>query len=735
MGRRAAFLLISIFWLLTPAFGSTFTESKANSDLTTVQTCNSVSTQGTFAPQVMTTGTATTGSWAFSQTHGTTRNFEFYSPAGVPNSTSWASGTYTVKLNVTVAASSSNMTWQDTCIIRVNSSGTAQATVGSLTAQSISLASTGVKSMAISGSAQGSASASDRIVVVMNFKNAGSSGSYSWTLEAGNTTNDTVATPVSINFTAAPSDTNSVSESIVRGASFGRGPLETFGGSSGGAIAHDVDSYSGEVSSVSSFSWNHTCTGSNGLLVVGVTTWVDYGFTAPSATVTYNGVSMTPISTWQLFYNNEGGLQLLYLAGPATGTHSIAVTLRGTAKYAHAGATSLTGVSQSAALDNSAYASGASGATPTVNITTIANNAWIVDLFAASANNIVISPTIPQIQSWNAGQYVNGSNAGGSYNGPISPAGVTSDGWSSEGSSWGLYAASFAPAGGPMESVARVRSVPVSVSDSVSPSESLGRLASFGRGPVDTHSANESLTRLVGFGRGPGDTYTLAESLSAVPSAGSHPYNANLSDTVGFSESLGRLANLGRGPSDTNTASESVARLRTVPRAFADSASFSESPARLASFGRGPSDTNSSSESLARVTGFGRAASDTHSASESLTRLASFGRAPGDTYSLAESLSAIRNGGSHAFTATLAESFSFSEGTNRTAALLRSAEDENILSESLWGRKILLRGTLKVPGQARKGAVTGSPRSGTATGPPRSGAVSATPRRGTVPKP
>jgi len=90
------------------------------------------------------------------------------------------------------------MTWEDTCVMRVDSSGVAQTTEGLLTSQAISLGSTGVKTMSISQSVPDtSAPATDRIAIVMNFKNA-ASATRSWTLELGNATNEPVTAPLTV---------------------------------------------------------------------------------------------------------------------------------------------------------------------------------------------------------------------------------------------------------------------------------------------------------------------------------------------------------------------------------------------------------------------------------------------------------------------------------------------------------------------------------------------------------
>ncbi len=83
-------------------------------------------------------------------------------------SVTWASGNWVVRFNVTTA--NSNITWTQTWICRFNSSCVNQATIGSLTGQSVSMGTTGVKSMTISGSAQTPA-AGDQIVLAYKFSN------------------------------------------------------------------------------------------------------------------------------------------------------------------------------------------------------------------------------------------------------------------------------------------------------------------------------------------------------------------------------------------------------------------------------------------------------------------------------------------------------------------------------------------------------------------------------------
>ena len=102
--------------------------------------------------------------------------FTLQSAPNWPSETSWPSGNYVVRLNVTTA--NSNITWEDCYVCRVNSSGVNQETIGSLTAQAISCGTTGVKTMTVSGSAT-TAAATDEIYIVCLFKNGDHMSSFS----------------------------------------------------------------------------------------------------------------------------------------------------------------------------------------------------------------------------------------------------------------------------------------------------------------------------------------------------------------------------------------------------------------------------------------------------------------------------------------------------------------------------------------------------------------------------
>jgi hypothetical protein len=214
-------------------------------------------------------------------------------------------------------------------------------------------------------------------------------------------------------------------------------------------IAHDADSYSGEGGAlVTSLTWNHTCTGSNRLLVIGVL--LDGGGTPGiTASATYNGVAMTVGPDGQVMLATDASrfIILFYLVNPDAGTHQVAITFSANVRYPKGGGVSLTGVSQSSPLDAHASAHGTTETTQSLSITTVADNAWIVDALGTTNPNQLYTVISPQVAAWNSPKYATNTSANGSYRGPVTPAGATTDGYTAPASpvKWGLAALSFAP--------------------------------------------------------------------------------------------------------------------------------------------------------------------------------------------------------------------------------------------------------------------------------------------------
>lgn len=144
------------------------------------------------------------------------------------------------------------------------------------------------------------------------------------------------------------------------------------------AIAEDATS-SAAAFGTSTVTWSHTCTGSNGLLVVG--TWDDTGGVSLATGVTYNGVSMTSAGAG-IQVPGDRWVRLWWLVGPATGAHNIVASVSGGGTLVNGWATSYTGVKQTGQPDAAEVTNTLSTGTPPVtlatSITTVANNSWTV---------------------------------------------------------------------------------------------------------------------------------------------------------------------------------------------------------------------------------------------------------------------------------------------------------------------------------------------------------------------
>jgi hypothetical protein len=140
-----------------------------------------------------------------------------------------------------------------------------------------------------------------------------------------------------------------------------------------------------------------------------------------------------------------GRSEIWYLVAPPTGTYTIAVTLSASANAVLAGAVSLTEVDQSSPLDahagNNAY-----GSTISVNITTVADGAWIIDSYARGGDGVGTTVGANQTQRWKIDTYNTDSFGVSTVNGK-SPAGSETMDWSiGTGKYWATAAASFKPA-------------------------------------------------------------------------------------------------------------------------------------------------------------------------------------------------------------------------------------------------------------------------------------------------
>jgi len=204
---------------------------------------------------------------------------------------------------------------------------------------------------------------------------------------------------------------------------------------------------------VNSFTWSHTTSGADRILVVGVSIRNDLSQTVSS--VTYGGTPLTPVAGGVQSNGTSVRVELWRLVAPALGANDVVVTLSGgaTAKMAY-GAVSLTGVSQASPID-AANSAVSTSSTPSVTVTTLAQNAWVVDAiaFRSTGNGAPTgTPGGGQTQQWSG--YTESGGTGpnirgkGSTEGPITPAGAVAMDWNLAASvDWAAAGVALKPAG------------------------------------------------------------------------------------------------------------------------------------------------------------------------------------------------------------------------------------------------------------------------------------------------
>jgi hypothetical protein len=141
-------------------------------------------------------------------------------------------------------------------------------------------------------------------------------------------------------------------------------------------IAFDASGSVVQNATAASFTWSHTVSGSNRILVAGVSIRNQQNETVSS--VTYAGIPLTFVGA----RSNETSarVEIWQLVAPAVGTDNVVVTLSAPAKIV-GGALSLTGVDQTTPIAASAFAAGSSE-NPTISLTAVATTAWVIDALA-----------------------------------------------------------------------------------------------------------------------------------------------------------------------------------------------------------------------------------------------------------------------------------------------------------------------------------------------------------------
>lgn len=171
------------------------------------------------------------------------------------------------------------------------------------------------------------------------------------------------------------------------------------------AIAFDTYTSSGGSGSTSSFSFSHTCSGSDRILFVTYSA-ADTGNANPSTTVTYNGVSMTSLVNYRPGgASNPVRIRVFYLLNPASGSNTVSVTLgSGWTFFSNCAAASYTGVDQTTGVEASQTVETSGSATATISVTTLTNNA-VVAAFLGNRQGRTLTISSPSTQRGNQGTY------------------------------------------------------------------------------------------------------------------------------------------------------------------------------------------------------------------------------------------------------------------------------------------------------------------------------------------
>jgi len=204
-----------------------------------------------------------------------------------------------------------------------------------------------------------------------------------------------------------------------------------------GGITFNNASNSGEKTDTNDFTWNYgVAPGTNTILIIGIDAVDDQSNTVVG--ITYNSIAMTKIRQ----DGTTSQTSLWYLVNPTTGINTVSVDVNGVMERILVGAISLNGVDQTNPLDAQNGTTGTASTHSTV-VTTVADNAWVIDTVMRRDSVDTITVGAGQSQRWNVD---GGVQNGGSHEGPKTPAGAVTMSWTAaDSAAYAISAASFAP--------------------------------------------------------------------------------------------------------------------------------------------------------------------------------------------------------------------------------------------------------------------------------------------------
>jgi uncharacterized repeat protein (TIGR01451 family) len=199
-------------------------------------------------------------------------------------------------------------------------------------------------------------------------------------------------------------------------------------------------SAAGQVNSTTTgFSFNHATAGTNLVMVVGVSINIGSRNGATVSALTYNGTALT---LWGAHNdtNNTRRVEMWYLINPATGTHTVNVTVGGlnlTTIGVVAGATTFTGADQSAPLRPFVFSDGANAGISSLDVPS-GTGEVVLDTLAIQGNDFVTAVGPSQVAQWalssggsaNRDVYGSGSARAGAPSVPMSETFNGNSNWS-----------------------------------------------------------------------------------------------------------------------------------------------------------------------------------------------------------------------------------------------------------------------------------------------------------------
>lgn len=197
---------------------------------------------------------------------------------------------------------------------------------------------------------------------------------------------------------------------------------------------------SSKAANTNSLAWAHT-TGTDYERLLVVCTGAGDAVAADRLVtgITYNGQSLTKIREDS---SGAGAAGIWYLINPDSGSNTVTISFTGTCTGVTGGAITLSRAKQSGQPDANNGANGTS-TTPTVDVTTSADNCWVIDSVSCQAQ----TPSVGSGQTSRWNEEEGGLRSAGSTEGPKTPAGAVTMSWTITSAPWWISAASFAPSG------------------------------------------------------------------------------------------------------------------------------------------------------------------------------------------------------------------------------------------------------------------------------------------------